>query len=233
MRKVWHPAYKQSREKTAEEMVEMQSVFEQMKLLRTWVLPRFGFRNVFYRVGYEADDLIAAICRDNSDEDIAIVSSDNDLYQLLTDKHYMYNIAKKRRYTHIDFTREWGIESRQWARVKSLAGCRGDSVPGVEGIGDKTAIRYIKGELSEGSKVYQKIEQGRMEGVVATAKFLTELPFPGLGSFDLEEREVFELRDFFDICDEYGFRSFAAQEMTWREQFNMKMERVGNFRREK
>lgn len=220
LRRIELPTYKQSHEKTKKEEAEMQSIFEQMFALRTKVLPEFGFRNIFIKPGYEADDVIAAICQDNLDEDIAIVSSDNDLFQLLSRKHFMYDIAKKKRYTCNDFMAEWWIQPHQWESVKSLAGCRGDDVPGVQGVGNKTAAKYLKGELSEESKVYQRILQGMEDGIVETARSLVKLPFPGLTLRNLRT-EGFDLKGFYEICDAYGFRSFAAQEMIWREQFDM------------
>uniref|UniRef100_A0A6M3LV33 Putative exonuclease n=1 Tax=viral metagenome TaxID=1070528 RepID=A0A6M3LV33_9ZZZZ len=224
LRRVWLPTYKESRrgEKSAEEMLKEIESFRQFAALRTEVLPQFGFQNVFLKPGYEADDIIASVCRDNPEEEIAIVSSDNDLYQCISSFHFMYDVKKKAVYHRLNFMREWGIEPEDWAKVKSIAGCPGDNVPGVDGIGNKTAIKYLKGELSEKSKAFQKIEQGKREGKVSEAQSLVELPFAGTGNFFIEKTEVFDVKDFLDICDKYGFKSFIAQLPTWQDYFGMK-----------
>jgi 5'-3' exonuclease len=173
--------------------------------------------------GYEADDLIAQICQDNLDEQLIIISNDNDLYQILSNNHSMYDIKKKKMYTHKDFTREYGVLPMQWVDVKGLAGCQGDKVPGVPGVYVKTAIRYIEGELPEKHKSFQRIKQANEDGTVIGTRLLVELPYPGLDHFYLEAVETFELKDFLDICNQYGFHSFERDELTWRRQFNMKV----------
>jgi len=221
IRQAWLPTYKESRraEKDRAKAVED---FRQFDLLRRFVLPQFGFRNIFLKSGFEGDDIIATLCKGNPDEEIVIVSSDNDLYQLLSPLHFMYNLKTKKRYTDHDFGKEWGIEPALWADVKSIAGCSGDNVPGVDGVGNKTAIKYLKGEMSEKSKVFERIEQAYANGDVGRTRNLVELPFPGLGTIGLCDDERFSVKDFLDICDKYGFKSFIAQLPIWQDYFGMK-----------
>jgi len=227
VRKLHFPDYKLKRrkDKTPEELEEERKAFEQFTKLRKKVLPKFGFRNIFMRAGYEADDVIASICQANEDEEVVIVSVDNDLYQLLSDKHHLFNIRNKKFYRAKDFVEEWGIEPEAWAKVKSIAGCPGDGVPGVPGVGNKKARDYLLGKLPRTGKVYKKIESNDGQKIIFRNKLLVTLPMPGVGSFDLVENEVFYLKDFLDICDEYGFRSLLAQEQVWREVFGMEVRR--------
>lgn len=139
----------------------------------------------------------------------------------------MYDIKKKKIYTHKDFTKEYGILPMQWVDVKGLSGCVGDGVPGVPGVGVKTAIRFIEGTLPEKSSAFREITRANRDGTVVSTRLLVELPYPGLEHFRLEDVETFELSDFLSICDEFGFRSFERDELTWRKQFNMK---VGGYR---
>ncbi len=222
LRKLDFPGYKKREKKSEEEEVRLLELFRQMVELRTDVLPRFGFRNIFLRTGFEADDVIAGICQDRLDEEMCIVSNDNDLFQILSNNHCMYDIKKKARYTHKDFTKEYGILPMQWVDVKGLAGCIGDKVPGVSGVGVKTAIRYIEGTLPEKSRAFREIVRANNDGTVVNTRLLVELPYSGLEPFHLEEAEVFGARDFLDICDEYGFRSFERDEQAWRQQFSMR-----------
>ncbi len=222
LRKIEFPGYKKRKEKSDEEKIRFLEVFKQMGELREQVLPRFGFKNNFLSCGYEADDLIAQICQDRLDEEIVVISNDNDLFQILSNNHIMYDIKKKARYTHKDFTKEYGILPMQWVDVKGLAGCIGDKVPGVPGVGVKTAIRYIEGTLPEKSNAFREIVRANNDGTVVNTRLLVELPYSGLEPFYLEEAEVFGARDFLDICDEFGFRSFERDEQAWRQQFDMR-----------
>lgn len=223
LRRIWLPTYKSSRVegKSVEEKAKKLEMFKQFMALRVEVLPQFGFKNIFLKSGYEGDDIIASICRDNEKEFIEIISTDNDLYQFLSDYHSMYDIKTKKEYSNTGFKKEWGVEPDDWARVKSIAGCSGDDVSGVEGIGNKTAIKYLKGELSEKSKAYQKIEQGKREGVITETKRLVELPIASVGEFPLAD-DSFKVDDFLDICDKYGFKSFIDQLPVWQDYFSMK-----------
>lgn len=80
LRKIEFSEYKKRKEKSDEEKVRFLEVFRQMVELREQVLPRFGFRNSFLACGYEADDLVTQICQDNFDEELVVVSNDNDLF---------------------------------------------------------------------------------------------------------------------------------------------------------
>ena len=222
LRKVFYPEYKEHRrEKT---VVELKTMFPQFVELRRKVLPKFGFKNIFHQVGYEADDIIGSICKRNRNEEIVIISSDNDLYQLLDKDHSMYSIQSKKKYSSSDFIKEWGFEPSRWAGVKTVAGCSSDNVKGVEGVGNKKAVQYLLGKMSDKSQVKAKIEKEGREGLFVKNDRLVRLPFEGTQECVLQEDEFF-LSDFFDLCDKYGFNSFLAQELVWRECFDMKEER--------
>jgi len=101
---------------------------------------------VFYCDDYEADDVIATLSE--RFEESVIVARDADLYQLLNDKVVIYDLFEER---GIDwFSEEFGITPEDWILVKAIAGCGSDEVVGVEGIGEKTAVKLIKkyGSLS-------------------------------------------------------------------------------------
>lgn len=122
----------------------------QIKLLRTKYLPAIGYKNLFVQCGYEADDLIASVALNSvnvAKNQVFVVSSDKDLYQLLSFYVKMYNPQTGRVYTFQDFMQEWGIHPLHWYRVKAIAGCKGDDVPGVEGVAEKTAIKFINGNF--------------------------------------------------------------------------------------
>ncbi len=96
--------------------------------------------------GYEADDLIATYAREATAKgfETTIVSSDKDLMQLVTDKVTMLDPMKERRITPKEVVEKFGVGPERVVDVQSLAGDSTDNVPGVPGIGIKTAAQLIR-----------------------------------------------------------------------------------------
>lgn len=96
--------------------------------------------------GYEADDILAYFVKNSTYENnFIIVSSDNDLYQLLSGRVVQYLPHKKEFYSLIDFQREFdNVIPEKYVYIKALAGDRGDNIKGVNQIGVKKATKMIK-----------------------------------------------------------------------------------------
>jgi DNA polymerase I len=95
--------------------------------------------------GFEADDLIATYAREAGERGATttIVSSDKDLMQLVTDKVVMYDTMKDRRIGIPEVIEKFGVPPAKVVEVQALAGDSTDNVPGVPGIGVKTAAQLI------------------------------------------------------------------------------------------
>jgi DNA polymerase-1 len=95
--------------------------------------------------GFEADDLIATYAREAGERGATttIVSSDKDLMQLVTDKVTMYDTMKDRRIGIPEVIEKFGVPPAKVVEVQALAGDSTDNVPGVPGIGVKTAAQLI------------------------------------------------------------------------------------------
>jgi DNA polymerase-1 len=95
--------------------------------------------------GFEADDLIATYARIATERGATttIVSSDKDLMQLVTDKVLMYDTMKDRRIGIAEVIEKFGVPPEKVVEVQALAGDSTDNVPGVPGIGVKTAAQLI------------------------------------------------------------------------------------------
>jgi len=96
--------------------------------------------------GYEADDLIATYARDivKAGGDVTIVSSDKDLMQLIRPGVVMLDGMKAKKIGREEVIEKFGVEPDKVVDVQSLAGDSVDNVPGVPGIGVKTAAELIK-----------------------------------------------------------------------------------------
>src|SRR6476619_7345970 len=97
------------------------------------------------QVGYEADDLIATYVRIACERGASatIVSSDKDLMQLVTDCVTMYDTMKDRRIGIPEVIEKFGVPPEKVVEVLSIAADTTDNVPGVPGIGIKTAAQLI------------------------------------------------------------------------------------------
>src|SRR3984893_860545 len=97
------------------------------------------------QAGFEADDLIATYVRQacEAGATATIVSSDKDLMQLVNDRVVMYDTMKDRRIGIAEVIEKFGVPPEKVVEVQALAGDSTDNVPGVPGIGVKTAAQLI------------------------------------------------------------------------------------------
>lgn len=97
--------------------------------------------------GFEADDLIATICdtlKNQPDIDIRIISNDKDLLQLLSENVAMLDVHKDRLTDIAQLRQDKGVTPEQIVDMLSLMGDTSDNIPGVKGIGPKTASKLIE-----------------------------------------------------------------------------------------
>jgi len=97
-------------------------------------------------INYEADDLIATYTKKivEAGAKVTIISSDKDLMQLVSDKVRLYDPMKSKVLGEKEVFEKFGVKPNQVIDVQSLAGDSSDNVPGVPGIGIKTASELIK-----------------------------------------------------------------------------------------
>jgi len=96
-------------------------------------------------LNYEADDLIATYAKQITDAGakVTVISSDKDLMQLVSDKIRLYDPMKSKVIGEKEVLEKFGVKPSQVIDVQSLAGDSSDNVPGVPGIGIKTAAELI------------------------------------------------------------------------------------------
>ncbi len=201
-----YPQYRKHRKpKTPEEKKARKSVGEQLLALKTEILPRLGLKNVLFKEGYEADDVIASVCQNH--ENLIIASNDKDLYQLLREDVMIWN--HKHWITKDHFINEYNVDPLLWPYVKAIAGCISDNVKGIRGVGEITALKHIKGSLGANTQTFKNITS--LQGVALRDKNweLVRLPFSGCGSFRLIKDEI-DTEQWDSICKEFGFESLMG-----------------------
>jgi DNA polymerase-1 len=132
-----YPAYKAHRPDPPDDLIP------QFRLVREAVLA-FDLPSI-EQGGFEADDLIATYVRQacEAGASATIVSSDKDLMQLVNDGVTMYDTMKDRRIGPAEVVEKFGVPPDKVIEVQSLIGDSTDNVPGVPGIGVKTAAQLI------------------------------------------------------------------------------------------
>jgi DNA polymerase-1 len=95
---------------------------------------------------YEADDVLATIARAGAQRglDVYLCTSDKDCRQLIDDRVRLYNLRKRQEFGRAELLADWGITPEQVVDLQTLVGDSVDNVPGVKGIGPKTAAKLLQ-----------------------------------------------------------------------------------------
>ena len=167
-RKEKYDFYKEGRVDTPEELKI------QMPIARE-ILDAWGIKH-FELAPYEADDIIGTIARmTEEDPDFAsvIVSSDKDLLQLISDETEVKLLKQTGfiRYNHDTFLADYKIEPIRIIDLKALMGDASDNIPGVKGIGEKTALKLLQ-EYGSLDNIYANIDniKGKVQEKLASDK---------------------------------------------------------------
>ncbi len=116
---------------------------------------------------YEADDIIASVVKCAKEQGIMVrvVSHDKDLYQLIDDKRVvLYDPIKKEEIDESSCVRKYGIHPRQFIDYQALIGDSADNVPGVPGIGPKTAVKLLT-QFGTLDGIYSHIDEVKPERI--------------------------------------------------------------------
>lgn len=147
--------YKGKRPPLPEDLAEQMPILRE--LLDAMGVPRYEL------AGYEADDLIGTYARIAEAEgmEVEILTGDKDTFQCITDKTHVImppfkaSMGAYTRYDRETFRARYGVEPEQFVDVKALMGDSSDNIPGVPGVGEKTALKLIS-EYGSLDEVYAK-----------------------------------------------------------------------------
>ncbi len=185
-----YEGYKANRKGMPEELAEQMPLIKE--ILRAMNI------DIVEKEGYEADDVLGTLSRYGEKQGlhVTILSGDRDTFQLATDNVTIRIPRTKGGKTETDlFDRSkiietYGIEPKQLIEVKGLQGDTSDNIPGVPGIGEKTALSLIQ-KYGSIDNLYNKIEKdeddlkGKQREKIKDNKELAELS-KTLGTINLE-----------------------------------------------
>jgi len=137
-RKVIYPEYKANRQSRPEDFLPQEERI--LRLVRDAGIP------IFAKAGFEADDLIATMAKRLADRgfDTFLVSKDKDLRQVLTDSIHMYDVQSNDVMDLAAMEKKCGYTPAEAIEIQTLMGDSTDNVPGIPGVGEKTALKLIK-----------------------------------------------------------------------------------------
>lgn len=136
-----YPQYKAGRKAPPPDFYEQIPVLHQLLESLGWPL--------YEADDYEADDLMGAFAKQAGEKGIEsyLVTSDLDVLQLVNSHTHIYTLKKGltniELFNEASFTEKYGVDAHQWVDVKALKGDSSDNIPGVAGIGEKTALDLI------------------------------------------------------------------------------------------
>ena len=152
--------------------------------------------------GFEADDIIGSLSKyaEKNNIEVFIVTGDKDALQLASDNINVIitkkGVSETAIYNYNSFIEEFGVTPTQFIDVKGLMGDKSDNIPGVPGIGEKTAYKLIQtyGSIEEvlnnidnisGKKVKDNLETYKEQAIFSKklATIMTEVPI----DFDLDD----------------------------------------------
>lgn len=215
-RQTIYPDYKAHRPSPPEDLIPQFAIIRQ-------ATEAFGLPAIELE-GYEADDLIASYAQIAKDQgiEVVIISSDKDLMQLIGDGVLMIDPMKNKNIGVPEVGEKFGVAPNQVIDVQSLIGDASDNVPGVPGIGVKTAAELInafgtlENLLSRVEEIKQPkrrealttfAEQARISKQLVTLCTSTPLPVP-LSELGAREPDPLILKDF---LRQQGFNNLLAR----------------------
>lgn len=184
-----YPQYKAGRKSsmTEDEYLRFKALMEQFRLL----VKAMGF-TVYCGHGYEADDYVSVLSRCLKAYSVYIHSTDKDFLQLVKPNVtvVMSKSDGEHRVTPENFIEEVGVGQEYFIDFKSMIGDKSDNIPGIEGVGEMTAIKYID-QYGSYDQIVEAIKQKQLEKLKKNQPNKTDMNFvDGQESFKLAKELV-------------------------------------------
>ena len=245
-----YEGYKANRKGMPDELAEQMPIIKE-------ILKAMNI-DIIEKEGYEADDILGTLScyGEKQGLDVIILSGDRDTFQLATNKvtiripHTKAGKSETDEYNKEKIIEKYGIEPKQLIEVKGLQGDTSDNIPGVPGIGEKTALKLIQ-EYGTIDNLYKKIEEekdnlkGKQREKIVENKELAylsktlgtinvEVPIKeDLSDFEIEEwdkqkvLEIFEKLRFNRYIERFNLKSEKTEEANkYEEAYQIKEKKI-------
>ncbi len=171
--------------------------------------------------GFEADDVLATLARicDEQGANCFVVTGDKDCRQLITDRVAVYNIRKNQIFDAAALREEWGVAPDQVVDFQALVGDKVDNVPGVPGIGAKTAQQLLEtygtldNLLEHASEIPahkgKKLAESHEQALLSRQLVRLDTQVPITADWDASRVGDFDHEAVTSLFADFGFRSFV------------------------
>ncbi len=213
-----------------------QDLYDQIPLIYD-VVEAFGVP-IYSKEGFEADDVIGTVVKKLNKEqkglESVIVTGDMDILQLVDDQTTVYSLRKGLsdivRYDAPAVKARYGFGPEMVIDYKALRGDASDNIPGVKGVGEKTAVKLLT-EIGDLDKIYEGAEKEDERIKPRYQKLLMEYKDDAYMSQDLAtiRRDVKGLKVDFDECEWGGFDYDAIRDTFQRFEFLSLLKRVPGY----
>ena len=134
------------------------------------IINAFNISNIEIE-GYEADDVLGTIAKKAEKEglDVYIITSDKDINQILSPKIKTYDTMKDKITEEKDVVERFGVEPSRFPEIIALMGDASDNIPGVHGIGEKTAVSLLKefGSIDNIIQNHSRIKKPKLKEAIS------------------------------------------------------------------
>jgi DNA polymerase-1 len=153
-----YPNYKANRDAPPEELSRQFPYFEPL-------VTAYGLSSI-RRPGFEADDIIGTLAKKGKQKglEIVIVSGDKDMMQLISPHIYMLDTMKNKKFMDKEVVEKFGVQANKVVEVMGLMGDSSDHIPGVAGVGPKTAAELIR-KFGSIEALYKRIDEVEKKNV--------------------------------------------------------------------
>jgi DNA polymerase-1 len=218
-RRELYPAYKGNRKAAPPDFYEQIPLLLELLAALHWPLYEMD--------DYEADDIMGAFAKQAKAQDIEsyLVTSDLDVLQLVNSHTHIYTLKKGlsniELFNVAHFEEKYGVGAHQWVDVKALKGDASDNIPGVAGVGEKTALELIK-QYKDLDGVYAhldeykpalrtKLEAGRDMAYLSKELVTLYVDAPITLDFKAAELEDGATPEFAAVLRKFEFRNLLRQ----------------------
>jgi DNA polymerase-1 len=208
--------YKAHRQPPPDDLLVQEPMIEQV--LEAMRIPMLGVP------GYEADDVMATLAVEGAARglNVFLCTSDKDCRQLLNDRVKILNLRKGETLDAAGLLAVWGVTPQQVVDFQALVGDPTDGVPGVPGVGPKTAAKWLQqyGTLDNlvkhadevgGPKLQEALKKAIADGTLELSRKLVRLDTRVPLTFDWDgwRRRDWDGQRLLELFQEFGFRGFA------------------------
>ncbi|MBC8441565.1 MAG: DNA polymerase I [Deltaproteobacteria bacterium] len=180
---------------------------------------------IIEKLGFEADDLVGTYSKLAQEQgfEVVMVTGDKDFIQLITEKCTLWDPMKDTITDVNKIKKDMGIEPGQFIDVLGLAGDTSDNIPGVQGVGPKTAIKLIAkfgsieniyeniDNIEAQTKLYENLLSSKNIVLLSRDLATINMSVPVKESIEDFKLKPFDRKKAFELFQEFEFKTLAAE----------------------